>query len=198
MTEMELYMVQALVVCVFIFIMFTWAWKLKVRYQKESIDHILGEFVTPVGTGYPLLLRVEGGLVQIEPDDKKGIKGKAFPVSEQASFLVDYPEGPWCPRFLKCKIKKIVFREWDVEPVSNLYSNEPVYKPELLFSLRNERMSELGLIHARDEAKREGLPTKALKFGDVKMWLILLGVAIIGVAVYMFFQMETLSHALGV
>lgn len=199
MTGLEQNLLNGLVVCVFIFIMFSWMWKLKVKYQKESIDHVLGEFVTSVGTGYPKLLRVEGGLVQMEPEDKKGVKGKAFPVAEQASFLVDYPEGPWCPRFLKCKIKKIIFREFDVEPISNLYSKEPVFTPELLYNIRNERMSELGLIHARDEAKNEGLPTKTrLKFGNINLWHLLIGVAVIGIGVYIFLEMETLKHALGV
>jgi hypothetical protein len=190
MTSMEGYMVQAIVVCVFIFILFFWSWRLKAKYQRQAIDHVLGEFVTMQGTGYSQLLRVEGGLVILEPDEKRGISGKSFPVAERASYDVDYPEGFWCPRFLKCKINKIVFREFDVEPASNLYSEEPVMQPSVLYNIRRERTTEIGARIAQIEARERGVDTttrKKFKFGGMTMWLVLLGMAVlIGLIIYIF------------
>jgi len=188
MTSMEGYMVQAIVVCIFIFILFFWSWRLKAKYQRQAIDHVLGEFVTKEGTGYSQLLKVEGGLVEIVSDDKKEIRGKTFPVAEKCSYQSDYPEGSWCPRFLKCKIKKIIFREFDLEPASNIYNGELVITPEVLYNIRREKVTEIGARIAEGKAKELGLETKKkFKLGGMTMWLVLLGLAvIIGLIIYIF------------
>jgi hypothetical protein len=199
LSQMDLNLINALVVCVFIFIGFFIMWSLKSKYQKQSVDHILGEFITREGTGYTKLLRAEGGIVHLEPDEKKGIKGKTFPVAEKASFLVDFPEGPWCPRFLKCKIKKVVFREFDVEPVSNLYDLELVMKPELLYNIDREKVTEVGMKIAQETGKETGLlPEKKSKLSNnMKFILLILGIAAAGGIIYLFATVMQLKSVLG-
>ena len=203
MTSLEGYMVQAMVVCIFIFILFFWAWRLKGKYQRQAIDHVLGEFVTKEGTSYTKLLRVEGGLVELPEDEGKSIKGKTFPVAEKCSYLSDYPEGFWCPRFLKCKIKKVVFREFDLEPISNIYDNEIVITPEVLYNIRREKVTEIGARIAQERAKEMGLEkVKKFKLGSASTWLfLLLAAGIIGCIIYIVSQASTidqLKSALGI
>jgi hypothetical protein len=184
---MEGYMVQAMVVCVFIFILFFWSWRLKAKYQRQAIDHVLGEFVTIEGTSYTRLLRVDEGLVEIPPDERKEIAGKTFPVSEKSTFLADYPEGHWCPRFLKCKIKKVVFREFDLEPISNIYERQFEMSPVILHNIRREKVTEIGAKITEARGKELGIETKKkTKFSGSTWLLLLMGLVIVILIVVVF------------
>ena len=199
LSSTELYLINALVIAACILIGFFMTISLRNKYQKQAIDHVLGEFVTREGTGYPKLLRVEGGLVVLEPDEKKGIKGKAFPIAERVSYLVDYPEGPWCPRFLKCKIKKMVFREFDLEPVSNLYSNILVPSPETFYNLLMQKVTEIGARIAQEGAEGAGIKVdkKKTKLPLSKFWLFIIGIAVVGGFIYLISTLMQMKAALG-
>ena len=204
MTSLEGYMVQAMVVCIFIFILFFWAWRLKGKYQRQAIDHVFVEFVTKEGTSYTKLLKVEGGWVELPDDEGKGIKGKAFPMAERCTYLSDYPEGFWCPGFLKCKIKKAILREFDLEPISNIYDTEIVITPAVIYNIRREKVTEVGARIAQERGKDMGLFPKPKKFklGSASTWLfLLLAAGIIGCIIYIVSQASTidqLKSALGI
>lgn len=202
MTQAEIYMMQALVVCIFAFIVIIYLFRMKRKFQKQAIDHVQCRMITEEGTAYSVLRPVENGFVEFKPD-KKHKKGKTYPVKDIATHLVDYPEG-WIPGCLKTKIKEAIYWEWNWEPISNR-SNEPILPPGELYNIKNERFTDVGVAHARDEAELQEKIGQKPNFGILYLLggIACCGVLVVGIYLYMNLPtivetLERITQALGV
>lgn len=209
MTQTEIYMIQALTVMVIVIGVFVFMFRLRAKYHKEAIDHVLCEFITPVQTGYTERLAINKGVMVVEPKvDKhtgKTIRpGKIFTAEELQTYDVGYPEG-WCPPWIRTKIRKGTFFENDVTPVSGR-RKEDTMSPEQLYSIVNERFTEMGTEQAAREKELEDRAKKGLA-GATWLYIIggvtLAGVVFVGVYLYanigtIIAWLEKLGKALGV
>lgn len=189
MSEIEGYMIQAITALAFCFGFLFYLFYLRSKYQRMSVDHVQCRFITPEGTGYTKLLRVDNGFVDLKYKDKKGKeKSKVYRVGELATYMIDFPEG-WVPRFLKTRIKEIIFDENCFEPLSNL-NGDPLLSPEILANVVNEKFTEVAVEHSREEAEREKKAKKAMIPGSLYMLLILNMLLIVGGLALLYFKMS--------
>lgn len=202
MTQAEVYMMQALVVFLFAFIVIIYLFRMKRKFQKQAIDHVQCRMITEEGTAYSVLKKVENGMIDFDPD-KAHKKGRSYPVKDIATHLVDYPEG-WIPGFLKTKVKEAIFWEWSWEPISNR-SNELLLPPGELYNIKNERFTDVGVAHARDEAELQEKISQKPSFTGLYLLAGIACLATLVVGIYLYMNLpaikeilEKVSQALGV
>ena len=190
MTSAEGYLVQALVACLCIIGSMFYMFTMKRKYQKLAIHHVQCRMITDEGTGYSVLKPVVKGFVEFEPDKKAKRKGRLYPVADIATHLVDYPEG-WCPSFIKTKIKEAVYFESDYEPISNRGAN-PIHNPDLLYNIRNERFTDVGVAHAQAEAEMQeklgGKASLSMPKGST-LFVVVSCFVSIGIGIYLYMSL---------
>lgn len=125
---------------------------LRTKFQKQAQNHVLCEFITEEGTSYKKLLEVKDGFVHLKGNEKKKIPDKNYPTAGNASYLTDYPEGIWVPKFLKTPVKKMLFDEASWEPIYN--RGDPLLNPAKLYNIRSEKFTEMGAKHALLESEK--------------------------------------------
>jgi len=188
-------------ICAFGFMMYFF--HLRSKFQKQAQDHVLCEFITEEGTSHKELLEVVDGFVHLKGNEKKKKKGKDYPTGGNATYLTDYPEGIWVPKFLKTPMKKMLFDEMSWEPVFN--RGDRLLSPEILHSIRTEKFTEMGARHALEEAAMDKKRAGGLNPTLLYVMLGLVAAAVGGVGYLTFSRLlemqdvlNKLAQALGV
>jgi hypothetical protein len=169
----------------------------KSKNQKKVIGKVWGEFITKEGNSYHRLIPIQpGGRIEIKP--RKDEKGKIFGLDAIGTYLADYPPGKWA--FVQTKVKKAIFDEESMEPLSNR-SGILTISPIRLFNLVNERFSSLGVAFSQDEAEKAALAGGKKKSGGggnmMYIILALLGVGMGGLIYYVVTNLDKVKAAVG-
>jgi len=194
--------IQVMTAMVCAFIILIWMFHLRSKYQKQSIDNVQCKYITEQGTSYKKLLPVIKGFVQLHPKNApKGKRGKSFPVSDIATYQIEYPEG-WIPRWLKTTIKEAIYREDTWEPIYN--RGNPLLDPEMLYNVINERFTEVGLSHSQSEAELTKRVRERLNPSTMYIILACIGLASVGTLILMLMKfneiipmLEKMAQGLG-
>jgi len=167
---------------------------LRSKYQKQAVDHVLCEFITEEGTSHSDLLPVVHGFVTIKANEKKKKPAKDYPVAGDASYLTEYPEGIFIPRFLKTPVRKMLFDEASWEPIFN--RGDPLLSPAKLHNIRTERFTEMGARHALEEADKIQKKAGALNPTIVYVMLGMVVAAVGGIGYYTIIQIQDMQESL--
>jgi hypothetical protein len=196
-TSLETHMITALTVCACVIAFVIMLFWVRARWQKEALYCAKAEFITPHGTGYWVLKPVIRGMIDMPPNplDKES-QGRTYVLNDLCCYLVPHPDGKLVPNFLRTQIKKVVFQERCWEPITKNALEEqldPLLDPDMLFNIKNEKMTDLAVEHARAEAELEkrlsGLP------GLRPLYYIVgaLGLIMVGIGVFLFVQLSNVS-----
>ena len=211
MSETERMLVQVVTwLSCSVFIMFMMFW-MKRTFQKRADRFILAEVIPRAGVSYNVLVPVAHKTIDVLPDGKltgkvkelrkSRNKAKSYVIGDRACFPARYPEN--FPRILQASILKVVIREDNVEPVSNISGN-PLFTPEMLNSLKNEVSLELAMLYTKElkEAREEAM--KQLNPKLIMGALVVIGLLTAFTAYYIYSKfpdilqaMEVMKAALG-
>lgn len=189
MTEAEQWMVQAITLLVCGFGIMFWLFAMRSKYQKQALDHLWCLFIKPEGPGEFKLLKEVDGFVTLP--GKKGGKEKQYPVGEVATISLDYPMG-WVPRFLKVKIRAMIYDEKCWEPVYT--RGDPLLSPSLLRNIRMEKFTQLGAEQSQREVEEKKKEKQKLNPSTVYLLLITVLVAVVGVAVFILWKFGAIEE----
>lgn len=174
------------------------AWNVvrKIKYQREVVGKVFCEFITKEGNSYTKLLPMgSDGMITLKARKKK--KEHTYALEDLGTYNAPYPPGKWS--FLQTACKKALLDEDSFEPLSNR-RGVIALSPMRLANLLNERFSALGVAESQDEVEQKGMKVRRVKSNTTLLWvvLIIIGVAVLGLAIFLFTKWSDISAALGV
>lgn len=184
MNEAFMYMgvlgIASMITTVFIF------WQ-RAGWQKTADTHVQLLVIPRAGNRRYVLGKVEGNVVVVEQNEKKGIPGKIYPINDVVTYEAPYPPEFPVP-FLRTNIREMAVYAWNWEPITNP-TNDPLMSPELLYNFEHEKFSHLFLATSQMMADYEEKLQKALSRSISPMVIYaLMGTSIVisGYLVYQF------------
>lgn len=174
------------------------AWNVirKIKYQREVVGKVYCEFITKEGNSFAQLLPMGAdGMITIKARKKK--KEHSYALEDMGTYNAPYPPGKWS--FLQTACKKALLDEDSFEPLSNRRGVISL-SPMRLANLLNERFTAMGVAESEEEAGKKGVATRRVKSNNTLIWvvLIMLGVAVLGLAIFIITKWPDISAALGV
>jgi len=190
---LETKLLQFFVILMALFVVMGWFIFQKIRNQKAVVGKVLCEFITEEGNSFTRLLpEDENGLITLPA--KGDAPERKYAVSRLSTFTSDYPAGKWS--FVQAKVRKALLDMNSFEPLSNR-SHELVLNPVRLANIVNQAYSSVGV---EQSEKEQGHAPKGKAGGNTVLYIILgvIGVAVIGLAIFVFTKWGSISAALGV
>ena len=190
MTTLETWLVNLMYIFIIITFICGWLFYLRAHYAKAVIGKVLCEFITKEGNSYSKLLPSEEGIIDVKPKGKR--KGRSFVVADIATYLIDYPSAPRFLSMIQTKVKKAVFDEDSWEPLTNR-RGKLLLSPMRLYSVRNERFSQLGVEQAREETEARRMALG----GRNTLLYILIGAVILAIVIGGYFIVQNFDAIKG-
>jgi hypothetical protein len=173
---------------------------------QRASEKVLCEIITKDNNSYNILAPVNHALVESSGDGRnviskkkdeikevQGRKPKMWPINENCTFRATYPEN-W-PKMLQTSIQKVVLREDNLEPVSNITGIATV-TPELIFNYKNEVFTELAVVYSRQIKEMQEALERQVNPKVVMYWLAGLTLAVVGVGYYVFTNLPAMMDTL--
>lgn len=199
MDEFALTAIKIVYILVIILMVVIFLFVLKGRYSKLCKNYLLCEFWPIDGNVFSKWIPIVNGMITLEKKIKGRKYSRTYSIAQVGTGKINYPPVPWWLSIVQSSASKAIFDEETWEPISNR-RGKLLLPPRRLFSIVNERFSELGVANAKAEIEsRKSVVSQSFfsKWG----WLIILGIIALAAAggyYYIMNYQETLKAGLGI